>query len=87
VATWRARPIRHKGPGGPILVLTAGNADYGKFYAEILRSEGLNAFDVADLASLTPALLASHDVVLLAKAPLTPRRRRICPTGSTPAAT
>ena len=56
-----------QGPGGPILVVTSGNSNYGAYYAEILRNEGLNAFAVADISSVSAATLASYDVVLLAK--------------------
>ena len=59
-----------QGPGGPILVLTSGNASYGKYYAEILRNEGLNSFTVADIASLSAGQLAAYDVVILARMPL-----------------
>ena len=73
--------------GGPVLVVT--NADsFGDYYAEILRSEGLNEFAVANVGSLSPALLSSYQVVVLA--PRRARRRRRSarsPTGSAPAAT
>ncbi len=59
-----------QGPGGPILVVTSGSASFGKYYAEILRTEGLNAFAVADISTLTPGTLAAYDVVVLAKMPL-----------------
>uniref|UniRef100_UPI0018DF61FE hypothetical protein n=1 Tax=Azohydromonas aeria TaxID=2590212 RepID=UPI0018DF61FE len=59
-----------QGPGGPILVLTAGKSNFGHFYAEILRTEGLNSFQVADVSTLSAGLLAAHDVVLLAKTAL-----------------
>jgi WD40 repeat protein len=61
-------------PTGPILVLTAGASNFGNYYAEILRAEGLNAFDVADLSTLNlaglQAALDAHDLVLLAPAAL-----------------
>ncbi len=60
-----------QGPGGPILVLTSSSATFGKYYAEILRTEGLNDFAVADVSTLTTSLLSSYDVVVLAKVPLT----------------
>ena len=60
-----------QGPGGPILVVTSGSASFGKYYAEILRTEGLNAFAVADISTLTPGTLAAYDMVVLAKMPLT----------------
>ncbi len=56
-----------QGPGGPILVVTSGAPSFGPYYAEILRTEGLNSFAVADIATVTPATLAAYDVVLLAK--------------------
>jgi hypothetical protein len=59
-----------QGPGGPILVLTSGNANFGTYYAEILRNEGFNAFTVADVSSISAATLAAYDVVILAKATL-----------------
>src|SRR5690606_6466901 len=59
-----------QGPGGPILVVTSPSATFGKYYAEILRTEGLNYFSVVDVSAVTPALLASYDVVLLAKTPV-----------------
>src|SRR5690606_22320712 len=61
----------NQGPGGPILVVTNGNANFGRFYTEILRTEGFNSFAVADVGSLNSTLLSSYDVVLLAKVPLT----------------
>ncbi len=74
LATWM-RPAQAanpaQGPGGPILVLTSANANFGNYYAEILRNEGFNAFTVADVASISAATLAAHDVVILAKTSLT----------------
>ncbi len=60
----------NQGPGGPILVITSGNSNFGRYYAEILRNEGLNLFAVADIADVTPALLAGADLVVLARMPL-----------------
>jgi len=56
-------------PGGPILVLTSSSDGFGGYLSEILRQEGLNEFDVADVASLSPQLLASHGVVVLGPVP------------------
>jgi Domain of unknown function (DUF4082)/Bacterial Ig-like domain len=61
-----------QGPGGPILVVTSGPPTFGKYYAEILRTEGLNAFTVADISTVTAGSLAEYDVVVLAKMSLTP---------------
>jgi hypothetical protein len=51
--------------GGPILVVTSGADGFGRYLPEILRAEGLNEFDVADVGALSPQLLASHSVVVL----------------------
>ena len=61
----------NQGPGGPILVVTNGNQSFGKFYAEILRTEGFNEFAVADIGSVTATTLNSYDVVILAKVAVT----------------
>jgi hypothetical protein len=53
------------GPGGPIAVVTDSSNPFGRYYAEILRAEGLNEFDVTSTQDLA-ATLASHQVVLLA---------------------
>jgi FlgD Ig-like domain len=52
-------------PGGPILIVTSSADGFGGYLPEILRAEGLNEFDVADVSALSPQLLASHGVVVL----------------------
>ncbi len=59
------------GPGGPILVVTSNGSTFSKFYAEILRAEGLNAFAVMDVGSVGSSTLNNYDVVILANATLT----------------
>jgi Domain of unknown function (DUF4082)/Bacterial Ig-like domain/Bacterial Ig domain len=59
-------------PGGPILVITSPTSTFGSFYGEILRNEGLNEFATTDIGSVNATTLASYDVVVLAKATLTP---------------
>jgi WD40 repeat protein len=59
-------------PGGPILIITSTSNPFGNYYDEILRNEGLNTFSVSDISTVSPATLASYDVVLLADMPLTP---------------
>jgi hypothetical protein len=72
VPVWCAGlPDPNQGPGGPILVITSANSTYGKYYAEILRTEGLNEFAVMDIGSVTAATLGSYDVAILAPAALT----------------
>ena len=51
-----------QGPGGPILVVTSASSTFSKYYAEILRTEGLNEFAVADISTVTPAVLSGYDV-------------------------
>ena len=46
-------------PGGPILVVTPAARSSRNYLPEILRSEGLNDFDVADIGSVSPATLAT----------------------------
>jgi hypothetical protein len=58
------------GPGGPVLVVTDPGDRFGRYYAEILRAEGLNEFAVADVGSLTAQTLADRRVVVLARTQL-----------------
>jgi hypothetical protein len=60
------------GPGGPVLVVTSAANPFANYYAEILRTEGFNAFSVADLSTLTAASLAGYDAVILGEMALTP---------------
>ena len=69
-----AGPPLDAGPGGPILVVkNPGSSDsqFTSFTAEVLRAEGLNEFTTVNLASVTPAVLSSYDVVVLGRTPLT----------------
>jgi WD40 repeat protein len=66
-------PNTDPGPGGPILVVTSvssPNGKYGKYYTEILRTEGLNEFAVVDIGSVTATTLSAYDLVILAPATL-----------------
>ena len=47
---------------------------FGRYYAEILRAEGLNEFAVTDICDVTAAMLAGYDVVVLGEMSLTPPR-------------
>ncbi|MDQ2913089.1 MAG: Ig-like domain-containing protein, partial [Chloroflexota bacterium] len=58
-------PPPDQGPGGPILVIGNGANPFTRFYAEILRNEGLNAFTVTDISNVTPTILANYDVAIL----------------------
>jgi len=69
--TGAATPPPEDGPGGPILVISSSSNPFGRYYAEILRAEGLNEFTATDISLVTPATLAAHDVVILGEMPLT----------------
>ena len=56
-------PPPTQGPGGPILLVTSASNPFSSYYAEILRAEGLNEFDTADVSTLSSASLSAHDVV------------------------
>jgi hypothetical protein len=69
--TAAAAPPPDEGPGGPILIIASASNPFGRYYAEILRTEGLNEFTVTDISLITPGLLAGYDVAILAEMPLT----------------
>ena len=59
------------GPGGPILVVANdGENRFGRYYAELLRAEGLNEFAVEGVGALNAQTLAGYQVVLLAETTL-----------------
>jgi WD40 repeat protein len=58
-------------PGGPVLIVTTTNNRFSEYYAEILRNEGLNYFDISDISSVSPATISNYDVVILAEMSLT----------------
>ncbi len=64
-------PPPDEGPGGPILVLSHTSNNFGRYFAEILRTEGLNAFTVKDISTVDATLLQDYQVVLLGEMPLT----------------
>ena len=57
----------------PILVVvnSAATNKFGAYLGEMLRAEGLNAYDVKELSALTAGDLSSHDVTILPSTPLT----------------
>jgi len=61
----------NQGPGGPILIVTTASDPFGKYYAEILRTEGFNEFAVADISTVSAATLSAYDMVILARMTLT----------------
>ena len=56
----------------PILLIVNSSATnkFGPYLGEILRAEGLNAFDQVELNSLTSTQLAQYDLAILAQTPL-----------------
>jgi hypothetical protein len=55
------------GSGGPILVVTSTTNKYSTYYAEILRTEGLNYFDTRDLSTVDANVLSGYDAVVMAE--------------------
>jgi uncharacterized protein YjdB len=64
-------PPPPEGPGGPLLVVSSTANPFSRYYAEILRAEGLNEFTAMDASSVDATALAGHDVVILGEFPLT----------------
>ena len=64
-------PGPDEGPGGPILVIAKSTNPFSRYYAEILRTEGLNEFAVKDVANVTAQTLSSYDVVIVGDIGLT----------------
>ncbi|MEO6713055.1 MAG: DUF4082 domain-containing protein, partial [Mycobacteriales bacterium] len=58
-------PPPDEGPGGPILIVSSTANPFTKYYAEILRAEGLNAFLVTDITAVTSSTLTAYKVVIL----------------------
>ncbi|HYG33926.1 MAG TPA: Ig domain-containing protein, partial [Clostridia bacterium] len=52
-------------PKVPILVLTNSSNPFTVYYSEILLAEGLNAFEMRNITSVSSSVLAQYDVVLL----------------------
>ena len=63
-------PPPPEGPGGPILIVSGAVNPFSRYYAEVLRAEGFNEFLATDVSSVTSAMLAGYDVVVLGEFPL-----------------
>ena len=61
----------NSGPGGPVLVIASAQNPYTRYYGEILLNEGLNAFTVQDVSTVSATTLNNYDVVILAEMQLT----------------
>ena len=60
-------------PANPVLVVTSTTAanPFGNYLGEVLRAEGFNTYQTADLADVTGPYLASFGLVVLTEVPLT----------------
>ena len=68
-----AQNVTAADPPAPILLVTNSTAanKFGPYLGEVLRAEGLNSFDTAQLSSLNAATLNAAKVVVLAETTLT----------------
>ena len=64
---------RAAAPPAPILLVVndAASNKFGRYLAEVLRAEGLNAIDIVTIGALTADDLSQHDVSVLAETSLT----------------
>jgi hypothetical protein len=60
-----------EGPGGPILVISSAANPFSRYYAEIVRAEGLNEFAVADISAVDMHALNNYDVIILGEMTVT----------------
>ncbi len=70
-------PPPDEGPGGPILVISNAANPFSRYFAEILRAEGLNEFTATDISNVTPATLNAHDVAILGDGALSPAQAQM----------
>ena len=71
--TFNSSTSEAQSPSKPILVVhnQANDGIFGKYIGELLKAEGINAFDMAEINTMNAALLASYDLVILGRSPLT----------------
>lgn len=69
-----------EGPGGPVLIISSSFNPFSRFAVEIMRAEGLNEFTAEDISLVTPAMLNSHDVVILGEMTVTPSQASMLTT-------
>ena len=69
IKTAASSPLTN-GHGGPILIITNDSDPFGRYFAEILLSEGLNAFTILEISSVSAAMLDLYDVAILCEMPL-----------------
>lgn len=66
------RPSPNDGPGGPILVVYKSSNPFSLYTTEMLRAEGLNEFDVKEIADVNASMLSNYNVVILGEMSLSP---------------
>jgi len=59
-----------EGPGGPLLLVTSKTIGFSQYYAEVLRSEGLNFFTVADIENVSASELSKYNIALIGEIPV-----------------
>jgi hypothetical protein len=59
------------GPGGPVLVISSASNPFTRYVGEILLAEGLNHYAIQEIGTVTPTVLAGHDVAILGETALT----------------
>ena len=64
----------------PILVVTNTAKPFTAYLPEILKAEGMNAFDVSDLSDVTPNQLSGYSVAILGESTLTAEQASIFST-------
>jgi hypothetical protein len=62
------------GSSGSILIVSSALNSFSTYYSEILRTEGFSEFAVSDISSISSAMLASYDIVILGDMSLTPEQ-------------
>ena len=70
LATASAPAFGQSSGTAPILVIETSSNPFTKYYEEILRAEGFNAFDVLDISKVSATVLASYDVAILGETAL-----------------
>lgn len=70
----RCQPEKN-GPGGPILIVTDISTNpFSKYYTEILRAEGLNEFDVAELSDISARIISHYNVIIVGDIPVSEKQ-------------
>jgi hypothetical protein len=77
---WTPAAQAQSAPGGPVLVVVDPADQFGQFYGEILRNEGLNEFAIANVGTLSAQSLAAYQVVVLAETDLSPAQVNVLNT-------